>query len=145
MAVLLDVNVLVALAWPNHLHHRAAVEWFLARDQQPWATAPVTEAGFVRVSSNRLVIPEARQPAEAVLLLRQLTARDDHVFWADDVPFCRSEWIDAGRIVGHRQVTDAHLVALALRHQGQVATFDRGMANVVPANARAEDVLLTLG
>ncbi len=27
-ALLLDVNVLVALAWPNHAHHGAAIAWF---------------------------------------------------------------------------------------------------------------------
>jgi predicted nucleic acid-binding protein len=25
---LLDVNVLVAFAWPNHVHHSAAQHWF---------------------------------------------------------------------------------------------------------------------
>jgi predicted nucleic acid-binding protein len=25
---LLDVNVLVAFAWPNHVHHAAAQHWF---------------------------------------------------------------------------------------------------------------------
>ena len=27
MVYLLDVNVLIALAWPNHVHHAAAHTW----------------------------------------------------------------------------------------------------------------------
>jgi predicted nucleic acid-binding protein len=28
MITLLDVNVLIALAWPNHVHHGIARNWF---------------------------------------------------------------------------------------------------------------------
>ena len=30
--------------------------------------------------------------------------------------------------IGHRQVADAYLVALARKHHGHVATLDRGLA-----------------
>jgi uncharacterized protein len=49
---LLDVNVLVALTWPTHIHHLAARSWFDATGGAGWATCPVTQLGFVRVSSN---------------------------------------------------------------------------------------------
>lgn len=52
MAALLDVNLLVALAWPNHVHHQAALGWFQRNQAAGWATCPLTESGFVRVSSN---------------------------------------------------------------------------------------------
>ena len=145
MAVLLDVNVLIALAWPNHVHHADAVAWFMAHRSSGWATCPVTESGFVRVSSNTHVIPEAKGPAEAIGVLRALTALDGHRFWSDDVSFCRSTFIAPERIVGHRQVTDAHLVALALHHEGRLATFDRGMGDVVPAHVDVAGVLVLLG
>lgn len=145
MAVLLDVNVLVALAWPNHVHHAAAVHWFLETGQYSWATTPATETGFVRVSSNRAIIPEAKRAAEAIVLLRQLTERDGHVFWVDDIPFTRSELVAAERIIGHRQVTEAHLVALALRHRGRLATFDGGMAAILPAGVGADELFIRLG
>jgi YVTN family beta-propeller protein len=60
---LLDVTVLVALAWPNHVHHHSARRWFAHRPG-PWATTPVTECGFVRVSSDRVVIPDAVTPVD---------------------------------------------------------------------------------
>ncbi len=31
-------------------------------------------------------------------------------------------------VIGHRQVTDAYLVALARHHGGRVATLDKGLA-----------------
>ncbi|MCH7875398.1 MAG: PIN domain-containing protein [Gemmatimonadetes bacterium] len=144
MAVLLDVNVLIALAWPNHVHHAAAVAWFTAHRDGGWATCPVTESGFVRVSSNTHVIPEAKRPAEAIAVLRALTALNGHRFWSDDVSFCQSSFIAPARIVSHGQVTDAHLVALALHRQGRLATFDRRMGDVVPAHVDVAGILLLL-
>ena len=38
MTALLDVNVLMALAWPNHVHHAPARSWFNARRKSGWAT-----------------------------------------------------------------------------------------------------------
>ena len=145
MTVLPDVNVLVALAWPNHLHHEAARGWFEKSHRGGWATCPLTESGFVRVSSNRKVIPSARRPEEAIGLLRQLTSLPGHTFWIDDTSIARSRWIAAGRLLGHGQVTDAHLVALSLRRRGRLATFDRGVAEVLPPGVPASDVLTLLG
>ena len=144
MTVLLDVNVLVALAWPNHIHHDLAVQWFDKQRARGWATCPVTQSGFVRVSSNRRVVPEAKSPAEAIAVLTQLTELEGHQFWPDDIEFTRSEFIDPSRIVGHGQVTDAHLVALAVRHKGRLATFDGNVTGVVPASLKSPHVLLVL-
>ena len=143
MISLPDVNVLVALAWPNHVHHERARSWFEGNHRQGWATAPVTESGFVRVSSNRRVTPAATRPEAAILLLREMTALPGHAFWADDISIARSRWIAAERLLGHGQVTDAHLVALALRRRGKLVTFDRGVVEVLPPGA-PNDVLLLL-
>ena len=139
-----DVNVLVALAWPNHVHHERARAWFDENHQRGWATCPVTESGFVRVSSNRKVVPAARRPGEAILLLREMTSRRGHVFWADDTSIARSRWVAAERLVGHGQVTDAHLVALCLERKGCLVTFDGGVADVLPKGIDADAVLTKL-
>ena len=132
MAALLDVNVLIALAWPNHVHHAVAQAWFYRHHGRGWATCPTTQSGFVRVSSNRAVLPEARSPREALELLRQITALPHHVFWADDVALTRSKWLAVEKLVGYRQVSDAHLLALALRRGGCLATLDGGIRDLVP-------------
>ncbi len=141
---LLDVNVLVALAWPNHIHHEAASAWFGRHHKAGWATCSFTQTGFVRVSSNAKVIPDARRPGEAIQLLRELTALDGHEFWTDDIALATSEFVDTRRIIGYRQITDAHLVALTIRHRGKLATFDAGIAEVVPEGVDRDAQLVIL-
>lgn len=127
---LLDVNVLVALAWPNHLGHTAARAW-LARTGQSsgWSTTPITEAGFVRVSSNRTALPMSTSPANAVQALRALSATTGHEFWLDDLRYVTDEPL-LTKLRGHKQITDAHLVSLARRHQGHLVTFDRAITSL---------------
>jgi uncharacterized protein len=135
---LLDVNLLISLAWPNHVHHATARAWFAARDGQPWATSPVTEAGFVRVSSNPSAIPTAVTPGEASTLLARMRHVEGHVFLPDDVELVvGGDRALAGRIVGHRQVTDAHLLALARRHGARLATLDRAVTALAGEDAGA--------
>lgn len=128
---LLDVNVLVALTWPTHVHHHAARSWFDRVGRAAWATCPITQLGFVRVSSNLKAIPDAVRPPEAVAVLKRLTELPGHQFWPDDVPVVGTAAFDALNLVGHRQVTDAYLVALAQHRDGRVATLDRGVAELV--------------
>lgn len=130
------MNVLVALAWPNHVHHGLAHRWFRARRREGWATCPLTESGFVRVSSNRRVVPGAATPAEAIALLRRMRRLEGHVFWADDVSPADCDAAPFARLAGHRQVTDAHLLALALRRGGALATLDQGLAELAGPDRR---------
>ena len=137
---LLDVNVLIAIAWPNHEGHAAARAWFATRAGAGWASTPVTEAGFVRVSSNR-ALPTATTPELALSMLRQLTATPGHRFWVDDVRDVVGSHLDPASVVGHRQVTDGHLVALARRHRGSVVTFDAALASLAPDGVDVEVLL----
>lgn len=121
---LLDVNVLVALAWDSHVHHAAAREWFAVQRTAGWATCPVTESGFVRVSTNRRILPHAIGVEAAVGVLRTLRSAGAHRFLADDVSITDP---DVPAASGHRRVTDAHLLALARRHAARLATFDAGV------------------
>lgn len=141
MTVLLDVNLLVSLAWPNHVHHSIAQAWFQERGSDRWATTPVTEAGFVRVSSNRSAIPTAVTPSEALVLLTRVRAVNGHIFLPDDVEQLLGDGlVDGSRLVGYRLVTDAHLLAVARRHGARLATLDRGVATM--AGPRAIDIVL---
>ena len=124
------MNVLVALAWPNHVHHARAVEWFAAARDAGWATCSTTESGFVRVSSNRRAITDAKTPAEAIGLLAQMRRLGNHRFWVDDTSLVDDESGLFTRVVGHSQVTDAHLLALTIRRGGALATFDGGIAEL---------------
>jgi toxin-antitoxin system PIN domain toxin len=132
---LLDVNALVALAWDSHVHHRAVRVWFAARSADGWATCPVTESGFVRVSSNPKVLPSFIAVEAARAVLSALRDVGTHRFLADDVSLID---LDVPPLVGHRQVTDAQLLTLARRHGTRLVTFDAGVA----ALAEGRDVEL---
>ena len=128
---LLDVNLLLALAWPNHSHHALAIDWFAAARPEGFATCPLTEAGFVRVSLNPAVVGEAKSSAAVLDLLARLRSLPSHHFWPDDLDL-PTALVGLAPIVGHRQVSDAYLLALAIRHGGRLATFDRGIAALAP-------------
>lgn len=130
-AALLDVNVLVALAWPNHVHHTAAQAWLHRDDRRGWATTPITESGFVRVSSNRAAVQTASTPAIAIEVLTAMTALDGHQFWADNLPGVTGGFGDTTLVRSHRDVTDAHLLALAEARGGVVVTFDTRMTRLL--------------
>lgn len=128
---LLDVNVLIALAWPNHVHHRAARRWFDTYHQAGWASTPVTESGFVRVSSNRAAIATATSPEFAIELLTALTGLSGHTFWGDEVALVTGGRGSTALIGSHRDVTDAHLLAVAEQQAGVLVTFDAGIRKLL--------------
>lgn len=132
---LLDVNALVALAWDAHVHHVAVRAWFSASARDGWATCPVTESGFVRVSSNPKVLPHPISVEQARTVLRSLRGHEGHRFLRDDVSIADPE---IAPLVGYRQITDAHLLALARRHDMRLLTFDSGAASL----ARDDEVEL---
>jgi uncharacterized protein len=125
---LLDANVLLALAWPNHQHHVTATRWFETEASTGWATCALTELAFIRLSSNRAFSPYAVTPAKAAQLLSRLTAHHGHHYWPHLPP------ADLAAIyascTGHQQVNDAYLLAVASREAGRLVTFDARIAYI---------------
>jgi toxin-antitoxin system PIN domain toxin len=136
---LLDVNALVALAWDSHIHHVAVREWFAGNASSGWATCPITESGFVRVSTNPKVLPHPIGIADALRVLVALRGADGHRFLSDDVALVDD---DVPAIVGYRQVTDAHLLTLARRRGVRLVTFDAAIA--ILAQGRDVELLTAL-
>ncbi len=126
MRALLDVNVLIALLDSRHVHHRLATEWLGRNLKSGWASCPLTQNGCLRIISqpsypNRTAIGlVARHLGEAV-------AGPDHAFWPDDISLLEPGVLDWERILGPRQVTDAYLLALAVKHGGRLVTLDDGV------------------
>lgn len=134
-AVLLDANVLIALAWPQHVHHDVAHRWFESNSRGPWATCELTQLAFVRISSNPAIIPEATSAVGALAVLREIVNQPGHVYWEGGPAPSESVALGAVAVVGHRQTTDAWLLELTRHHDGRLVTLDRAM----PAFARAID------
>lgn len=128
---LLDVNVLIALTWPTHIHHGPVRGWFERKASGGWATCPITQLGFVRVSSNPGIIRDAVAPREAIAMLERLMDLPGHQFWPDEFALAAAGPFASLALVGHRQLTDAYLLSLAQRHDGKLATLDRGVASLI--------------
>ena len=137
---LLDTNILLALAWPNHVHHPEVRTWFREKGADRFRTCPLTQTGFVRISSNPRFTAEAVQPVDALALLRKVCAMPGHEFWPDDLSLAEAP-AAMSHLAGHRQVTDAYLLALVVSRDGILATLDRGLAAVAGRNPEAVEFI----
>jgi hypothetical protein len=129
---LLDVNVLVAMAWPTHSAHGVVERWLSHHAEEGWATCPFTEAAFVRILSNPAFSPDALTPRNAVLLLTANLQHPKHHFWPNDIGFQQAIHPFRDKLATHGQVTDAYLLGLVLRKKGKLATLDRGIGELLP-------------
>lgn len=127
MVALLDINVLIALFDPAHLHHSSAHDWFVANRQAGWATCPLTENGFARIISHNRYQGRRTSLNGAVSRLTEFIKSGNHVFWPDSVTLRDKTVFSVEYIGGHKRVTDCYLLALAIANKGRLVTFDRGI------------------
>jgi uncharacterized protein len=136
---LLDVNVLVALFDPDHVHHEAAHGWLKSNRKHGWATCPLTENGLIRILSNVAYAGVHESPAGVRRRLAAFCASGHHEFWPDKVSL-RDERLFDLSAVGHSHLTDVYLLGLATGRGGRLATFDRRIP--VRAVTGADEALL---
>lgn len=134
MNYLLDVTVLVAWGWSDHVDHERTAAWIGAAKRQratKLMTSAIPELGFVRVSvqrtEGRVTVAEAAETLAG--MVAALGAR--HVLLADDQAARRfPEWCSSAS-----RTTDAHLLDLASANGAKLATLDTGIpgAFLIPA------------
>lgn len=115
---LLDANVLIALVVTEHEHHDRASQW--SRDVHRLGITPTVEGALVRFLVRTGV---GQATATAVLAGMYETERCE--FWPETMSYSKA---DLRHVVGHRQVTDAYLGAVASARGARLATFDEGLA-----------------
>lgn len=130
MRALFDVNVLIALFDPAHIHHEQAHTWLANNLEAGWATCPITQNGCIRVLSQPKY-PNAITVSEATRRLRQAISQANHEFWHDDLSIVESSHFRDDHIQSPRQLTDLYLLGLAVQHNGRLITFDRSI-NTAP-------------
>jgi uncharacterized protein len=128
MIALLDVNVLLALFDPAHLHHEAAHAWFGRNRGQQWATCPLTENGLVRVLSNPSYRGTRTTIDDAASRLLKFCLDARHVFWPDSTSIRDRGLFRWNHVQGHRQIPDVYLLALSVANKGRLATFDSAIS-----------------
>lgn len=139
---LLDVNVLVALFDPAHVHHEIAHDWFADHRKRGWATCPLTENGFLRTAST---VARAEDLVTVPALAERLgvfLGSGHHMFWPDDISLADERLFDTEKFRGHQQLTDVYLLGLAVRHKGVLATFDRRVPIEAVKGARRESLVV---
>jgi toxin-antitoxin system PIN domain toxin len=120
---LLDINLLLALTDPMHVHHEPARQWFTEKGQQAWATCPLTENGFIRIASHPKYPNRPGDVPAVISILGQLCDVPGHHFWPEDIRILNVLSLDA--IITHAQITDVYLLGMALHNQGKLATLDQ--------------------
>jgi uncharacterized protein len=124
MRTLFDVNVLIALFQPDHVHHQRAHQWWEKNQNSGWATCPITENGFVRILSQPKY-PLPQTVPSAIKLLNMAKAATDHAFWPDAVSLLDSVQFNAEAFTQHSQITDSYLLALAVKNNGRLVSLDQ--------------------
>jgi uncharacterized protein len=139
---LLDVNVLVALSWPGHSSHGSALSWFARHAREGWASCPMTQAGVVRILSSPSFSPDAYTPTAAVRMLRANLEHPEHHFWPDDLGLLDALAQVHTPLQGHKQITDAYLLGLALHREGRFVTADRSIKALLPKTVPANSLVV---
>lgn len=120
---LLDANVLIALTVEEHEHHELVAAWMSGVDRV--ALCPISEGSLVR-----FLVRIGESVTVATEVLRRLHSNSNCEFWPDSVTYAEA---DLSGVHGHRQVTDAYLVALvASRPQALLATLDHALSQLRP-------------
>lgn len=135
MSGLLDVNVLIALAWPPHEHHAQALAWFRQHGQAGWGSTAMTQAAFVRIVSQPSFAGQPMSVGEAGKALLQMTSHAAHRLLPMDFGFDQVLRVCTGGLHGHRQITDAYLLTAASRHGMRLVSFDTGLTQLLASDA----------
>lgn len=136
MLALLDVNVLIALLDENHTQNASAAAWFEDNVDSGWASCPLTQNGCIRIIAQP-GYPNAIALTDALSRLQRAVSTPYHRFVPDDISLLDDTVVDRRHLLGHRQLTDVYLLALATAHDARLVTLDKS----VPISAvRGADV-----
>lgn len=142
MRHLLDVNVWVALLDEAHVHHIQALT-FAQRLKVKIATCPIIENGVIRI----LNLPGYSRLGPAGFetvrnKLQQICTHLDHEFWPDEVSLRTESGVNWSRVLGHNQITDIYLLALAVARKGCFVTLDHRVTLSTVNSSSSKNLML---
>lgn len=133
MTSLLDVNVLISLLDASHEHHAAVMGWWEETDD-PWASCPITQNGYLRIVTQQ-GYANAISVSAAIDKLTQAVSTTAHEFLADDISLLDKQLVAHHHIQGPKQMTDIYLLALSVSHGARFVTLDAGVPRVAVPQA----------
>ena len=116
-----DVNVLLALTNDNHEFHGVATVWFQSLGDSDFLLCPLTETALVRLSC----VLFNKNLRDAIFLLRNLMQVPGFGY----APV-KDSWLNMSapyiwRLQGHKQITDAYLLGIAIKEKAILVTLDQ--------------------
>ena len=130
---LLDVNALLALLDPMHVHHEAAHQWYELRSPMRLLTCSHVENGVIRAASQpkypnclgtsgrvREALQKFTRQVQAKSCPRQVSLLDDKVLLRPD-------------LLSPSRVSDLYLLAMAAANAACLATFDQRISTAAVA------------
>jgi predicted nucleic acid-binding protein len=113
---LLDVNVLLAAIWVQHPNHSVAFGWL---PNKSLVLCPISELGFLRISTNKKAISAPMEKARELLAKFVVERKVERIF--DDLNPLDSHPKTS------EEVTDYYLADLAAKYNLKLATLDRNL------------------
>jgi predicted nucleic acid-binding protein len=116
---LLDVNMLIAAIWRDHQDQPRVEAWLHGKQT---ATCPISELGFLRISSGD-TFPLRAEPEPCRNALSEFVQKHRCRFIPDD--------FSPRRVAAQssRQFTDLYLAELAEKNRMKLATLDRRISH----------------
>src|ERR1700733_4087450 len=109
MTYLFDVNVLIAFLDRYHVHHTQAHRWAAGHSKSlRWATCPLVENAFVRITGKPSYPNSFGSATAALEELRRNCALPNHIFWPDDISLCDVAVWSSQHIVASSHITDLY-------------------------------------
>ena len=116
MKYLLDVNLLIAAIWSTRSSHSKADAWTKHKEL---ATCPISELGFLRISTHARGLNGTMADARA--LLKDFISKHSVEFIPANLPALKSHPATSD------EVTDLYLAELASVRGMKLATLDTGL------------------
>lgn len=130
MKYLLDVNALIALGFIHHQFHSRVRAWVQSSETSSFLTCSITELGFVRIVAQATTYGFTVLQARTLLLelKKQSPLRFEFISDGNDISHLPT-WVRTPK-----QITDGHLMQLAIENDAILATFDDGIpgASLIP-------------
>jgi uncharacterized protein len=120
MNYLLDVNAFIAGVYEDHEHHAVMRSWMKDNTASEFRIAPLVMTGCLRVL---MAASGERKPGKIIEAIKAFIK-----FYSIETVSDKIEIEQLGKwISGPKQVTDAHLLAIAIQHRLKLVTFDKSI------------------
>lgn len=133
---LLDVNVLIALIDPRHVHHESCHRWFASREGADWASCAITQNAVLRIVGHPRYPNSPGSPAVVSRILQELVGHPQHRYWPDAPSLLGLGHVNPSALVNSGQITDTYLLALAVHQGGVLASLDQRLSTVAVAGGQ---------